>query len=188
MTTHHSKPARTLGFLTIVESPAHGFFGGYLMLNEAGRPLEFHCTAPIRPNRAQEILYGPTLRPFLCGEQIGQTLLSQGKSQPHVIYTDVAAVVEVRRFIEQTVVLVLPPSPKNEEGEKLRVDAPHQGLNDISCALLTFQINDQNLAVCARYENDRQTAHQQFDALGSDFDLTEPFDRIRYAIDEAQPK
>ena len=49
-----SKPA--LGFLTVVEHPQYGLFGGYLVLNLAGRPLEFHCTAPIKPNRAQEIL------------------------------------------------------------------------------------------------------------------------------------
>ena len=54
-----------------------GLFGGYLVLNLLGRPLEFHCTAPVRPNRAQEILYGPTLDPYLCGERIGQTLVGE---------------------------------------------------------------------------------------------------------------
>ena len=55
------RPKPALGFLTVVEHPQHGLFGGYLLLNHGGRPLEFHCTAPIKPNRAQEILYGPTL-------------------------------------------------------------------------------------------------------------------------------
>ena len=48
-----------LGFLTVLEHPQHGLFGGYLLLNLAGRPVEFHCTAPVKPNRAQQILYGP---------------------------------------------------------------------------------------------------------------------------------
>ena len=77
-----SKCKPTLGFLTVVEHPQYGLFGGYLILNTAGRPLEFHCTAPIKPNRAQEILYGPTLESFLYGEQIGQTLISQGSTPP----------------------------------------------------------------------------------------------------------
>ncbi len=78
---HHEilSPSRLWGFLTVVEHPQYGLFGGYLILNTAGRPLEFHCTAPIKPNRAQEILYGPTLESFLYGEQIGQTLISQGE-------------------------------------------------------------------------------------------------------------
>ena len=57
-----------IGFLTVVDEPAHGLFGGYLILNPAGRPVEFHCTAPVKPNRAQEILYGTTLKPYLYGE------------------------------------------------------------------------------------------------------------------------
>ena len=75
-------PLASLGFLTVVEHAELGLLGGYLLLNAAGRPLEFHCTAPVKPNRAQEILYGPTLKPFLYGEQIGQTLLTRSKLTP----------------------------------------------------------------------------------------------------------
>ncbi len=81
-----SKPA--LGFLTVIEDPQQGLFGGYLVLNMAGRPLEFHCTAPIQPNRAQQILYGPTLQPYLFGEQIAQTLFTKAKTQPLVLLAD----------------------------------------------------------------------------------------------------
>ena len=49
-----SQPA--LGFLTILEHDQLGYVGGYLILNSAGRPLEFHCSAPVKPNRAQQIL------------------------------------------------------------------------------------------------------------------------------------
>jgi hypothetical protein len=70
-------PTKAIGFLTVVEHDLHGLFGGYLLLNETGRPLEFHCTAPVKPNRAQQILYGPTLKPFLYGEQIGATLVNK---------------------------------------------------------------------------------------------------------------
>ena len=82
MTASRSKSLPDIGFMTVVESAEHGFFGGYLVLNHTGRPLEFHCTAPVRPNRAQEILYGPTLKPYLYGEQIGKTLWSQTKNVP----------------------------------------------------------------------------------------------------------
>ena len=55
------KSLPAIGFLTVTRDLEQGLFGGYLLLNALGRPLEFHCTAPVRPNRAQEILYGPTL-------------------------------------------------------------------------------------------------------------------------------
>ena len=102
----NSKP--TLGFLTVVENPQFGLFGGYLILNLAGRPLEFHCTAPIKPNRAQEILYGPTLESFLYGEQIGQTLIGQGIATPLLVCTDREPALAAREYMAIPLVLVMP--------------------------------------------------------------------------------
>ena len=106
MSSSATKSAPCLGFLTVVENAELGLLGGYLLLNAAGRPLEFHCTAPVKPNRTQEILYGPTLKPFLCGEQIGQTLLGKSKLNPAVICTDREAVLAVQEFVATPVVLV----------------------------------------------------------------------------------
>src|SRR5208282_481003 len=99
-----------IGFLTVMDDPQHGLFGGYLVLNLAGRPLEFHCTAPIKPNRAQQILYGPTLESFLYGEQIGSTLLGHAKTSPLVVCTDREPVLSLRDLVDVPVALVLPPA------------------------------------------------------------------------------
>src|SRR4051794_1415266 len=95
--------APCLGFLSILENTDLGLLGGYLLLNAAGRPLEFHCTAPVKANRTQEILYGATLKPYLYGEQIGQTLLAKTKLRPLVVCTDSEAALAVREFIETPV-------------------------------------------------------------------------------------
>src|SRR5438034_1245608 len=89
-----SPPA--IGFLTVLEHAQQGLMGGYLVLNESGRPLEFHCTTPIKPNRAQQILYGPTLEPYLFGEQIGKALVSKSAVDPLLICTDLRAAMAVR--------------------------------------------------------------------------------------------
>jgi hypothetical protein len=109
------------GFLTVVEDDRHGLFGGYLVLNEAGRPLEFHCTAPIRPSRPQEILYGNTLRPYLYGEQIGQALLSKAKHPPSIILTDQRPALALQTLIEIPVTLILPT--KNEEPATIALES-----------------------------------------------------------------
>ena len=106
--TGDTKSKPTLGFLTVLEHAQHGLFGGYLVLNTAGRPLEFHCTAPIKPNRAQQILYGPTLESFLFGEQIGQTLLAKSRNEPLLVCTDREPVLAVREHVALPVALVLP--------------------------------------------------------------------------------
>ncbi len=102
---HKTLPA--IGFLTITRDAEHGLFGGYLVLNAVGRPLEFHCTAPVRSNRAQEILYGPTLEPYLYGERIGPTLLQKSKSAPIAVFTDVEPAMAARQFVSTPMLLVL---------------------------------------------------------------------------------
>ena len=53
MTVAEATNVGALGFLTVLEHEHLGLVGGYLILNTAGRPLEFHCTAPVKPNRAR---------------------------------------------------------------------------------------------------------------------------------------
>src|SRR6187397_2785486 len=106
MAVSGSQTLPALGFYTVTEDAEVGIVGGLLILNIAGRPLEFHCTAPLKPNRAQEILYGPTLRPFLYGEQIGQTLLSKTKSETLFICTDVEPAMGARETISLPMLLM----------------------------------------------------------------------------------
>ncbi len=169
-----------VGFLAIVEHELHGLFGGYLLLNAAGRPLEFHCTAPVRPNRAQQILYGATLQPYLYGEQIGATLMQAAKQKPAVVLVEQRAALAVREHIELPVALVvggtaggevagmgLPLFDKQRDGEEL-------------------MIGQNRLLVPRRYGADRELIGERLTSGEDWFDFCEPFQRIRTAIEEAQ--
>ena len=166
-----AKSASCLGFLTVVEHAELGLLGGYLLLNAAGRPLEFHCTAPVKPNRAQEILYGPTLRPFVYGEQIGQTLLNRSKLTPLVVCTDSEPVLAARDFTHVPVVLV-------------RQEAGDGGLTPEVRGQMTLA---RNLVMTApHFSSDEAAIRQAWPAEADALDLLEPFARIREALDEAQ--
>jgi hypothetical protein len=194
-----ARPNSALGFLTVVQDDPHGLFGGYLVLNTAGRPLEFHCTAPIKPNRAQQILYGPTLEPYLFGEQIGQALLARAKLEPQVLCTDRPPALAVREFVSMPVVLVLPsdgglPEPGSQPASKLpldasverktyRPDAPHGSRDG---GLVAFELGRNRLALPNSASQDRQLVADRLAQLCDWFDLTEPFQRIREAIGEAR--
>jgi hypothetical protein len=173
--------------------------GGYLVLNIAGRPLEFHCTAPVKPNRAQQILYGPTLEPYLYGEQIGQALFSKSSLEPLVIFTDRAPALAVRTLIDVPLALVLPRTDSSTEptaappgdetaeassGQKYRIDAPHVDAN--RSRFTVFAIGRNRLAVAPDRDADRTVVQERLAELADAFDLAEPFDRIREAIEEAQ--
>lgn len=180
---------QSLGFLTVVEDQKHGLFGGYLVLNGMGRPLEFHCTAPVKANRAQEILYGPTLRPYLYGEQIGRTLFEQSKTIPFVVLTDSEPMLSVGEFIPPPVALVAPdaceqsPDAADPRDPILRTDAGHAAAGP---HLEARTIGQRQLAVEAGRTPLGGQLVEDLQRIAASWDLAEPFDRIRAAIDEAR--
>lgn len=173
------------GFLTVVEHAQHGLFGGYLLLNALGRPLEFHCTAPVKPNRAQQILFGPTLRDYLYGEQIGQTLVSKAGLDAEAIFTDVPGVLAMQSAVASPVLLVMggdgTSTAGQDPGGSWRIDGPHRA----GPSLATFRAGRHQLAASLG-SGDAQALAERLGALEVGFDLDEPFGRIREAIDEAQ--
>lgn len=194
MGARDAKSPDTLGFLSVVEHEQFGLVGGYLILNTAGRPLEFHCTAPVKPSRAQQILFGPTLLPYLYGEQIGQTLLAKAASEPLAVCTNVELALAVRPFVALPVALVLLESPTaGREGAAAsdaagagsnqlvwRCDRPHHGGGNLN----TFHLGRNHLAVLSDHEPDRAALEHRLAGL-ADFDLSEPFGRIQEAVEEA---
>jgi hypothetical protein len=165
----HLKPATpAFGFLTVVEQPESGLVGGYLVLNASGRPLEFHCTAPVKPNRAQEILYGPTLKPFLYGEQIGEALVAKTKTDVLLVFTDQVAVLSVREAVSSPVLLL-------ETNRESRTESHHW-----------FELDAFRVALEIQHSSDQPAVVDVWKTHHPTLDLVEPFDRIREALEEAQ--
>jgi hypothetical protein len=156
-----------IGFYSVEYSEHLGWIGGYLMLNAGGRPLEFHCTLPIRPSRTQEILYGATLRDQLIGEAIPTALLKQSKNQPLIFCSDQP---EALRFADRAdFPVVLAANELNSS--KLHVPT------------ITIQTAQGTLRTEARFADRVRDAMETLAELP---DIEEPFARIREAIREAQ--
>jgi hypothetical protein len=129
-----------LGFMTVIEQPPAGFIGGYIVLNQMGRPLEFSCTTPVKPNTAQEILYGDSLEPFFYGELIAQTLLSRSKYPVSHVLTDTAAILPVQEFVETPVIYVFDAAKRRQRLESEQRDNPVQISEELNRSLLSFGI------------------------------------------------
>jgi len=162
--------ARAFGFLTTVESAAHGVFGGYLLVDAWGRPLEFHCTAPVKVSRAQQILYGATLAPHLHGQQIGATLLAEGGLAPQVVLTDVESMMHVRGHTSLPVAFVC--------GAPAGAAEP--------AATGGFVAGAATVSTLESDADRRDAVRGAIEELAASVDLREPFERIRAAIEEAQ--
>jgi hypothetical protein len=161
--------------LSSLESPEHGYFGGYLIVSLWGRPIEFHCTSPVKPSRALEILYGPTLQPYLLGEQISGALLQAAKLTPRLIVTDQAAMLPARARARAPMALLLSGGT-----------ASSAGTSALSAIDGRFVVGDYELQVPAGFETEMVASQEAAATLTQHLDLFEPFGRIHEAIREAQ--
>ena len=188
-----SKSLQGFGFLTAVEDQQLGWIGGYLVLNAAGRPLEFHCTAPVKPNRAQQILYGPTLACYICGEQIGTALTRKSSINAAAIFTNTSTMMAVRCSVNSPVACVNESAEAIEDNtsvatsnKQVRIDAPHETPRPASAdQLISFQVGGINLSVAEAFAADQQRIAALLEDP-SGLDLHEPFQRILEAIEETQ--
>ena len=169
--------ADLVGFLSVRYQPEHGFFGGYLIVNQLARPLEFHCTMPVRPSRSQELLYGSTSNDSVCGEQIAKALTQKAKLKPEILLTDTPAVLSLEVVSKLAVALV-------ESGETSRNDLSVPPTN---AELERFKAGSENLCIRKDSQHDKQHTIESLSNLGDRFDLLEPFQRVVDALLEAHP-
>ncbi len=169
----------SLGFLSVRRHPEHGYFGGYLITNQAGRPLEFHCTMPVKPSRAQMLLYGPTMDAFVCGEQIAKALVGKAKVKPDVVLTDCAAVLALATVSDVRAGL-LHFEPESQAANFL---VPEGGAGE----LRSVSIDRWQMSILESQADSEADIADAIGQLSSHFDLTEPFQRVIHALLEAHP-
>lgn len=137
--------------------------GGLLVTNRLGRPLEFQCTTPVRPNRTQEILYGPTLLPFVLGELIGKTLVERVGVKPELLLVESEDFLELRGHVEIPIGCVT----ADDAGDT--ASAP---------------LGRQKIRFHPAHAGDADAVHAAAEAVPADADLLEPFERVREALRE----
>lgn len=152
-----------LGFLTAIEDVERGFVGGLLVTNRFGRPLEFQCTAPVKPNRAQQILYGTTLRPYIMGELIGRTLIEKVAVKPHVVLVDSIDVLDLRLNVSLIVACLAGAGANKTE---------------------TIRLGKHQVMVHPDFEADLIELQRHSKLLTAEADFSEPFERVREALSE----
>ncbi|NND98432.1 MAG: hypothetical protein HKN47_14020 [Pirellulaceae bacterium] len=167
-----SSDAKTIGYYTVVDDERMGWTGGLLILNAAGRPLEFQCTLPVRPSKAHEILYGPTLRGHLIGEIIGGLLLKKRRTPLSILCCDQPESLALETELDVPVVLV------DEAAE------PDEG--PITSETLTGSQSIDFVGATLWVPMEKALQVERLAETFADLpDAVEPFSRIRDAIKEA---
>jgi hypothetical protein len=168
-----SIPTFNIGFLTVLHEST-GYMGGYLVTNQWGRPLEFRLSTAVQPNRVQQVLYGETLKPYICADLIGRTLVEKTATPAQIILTDTEVALDLRLRLEAPLAWIAPP------GTPARSSSP--ALNPCPCPNRAAQ----GLIFChTQYPKDVPAIREALDRCDA-LDFTEPFARIREAINEAR--
>jgi hypothetical protein len=163
-----------LGFLTVLQE-ATGYLGGYLVTNLWGRPLEFRLSTAVQPNRIQQILYGGTLQPYICGDLIGKALVDKTGTPVRLILTDREPALDLRHRLETPVAWLAPPA-----------DAAAVARLGPGCVARPADAGRGPVLCHPRYPNDVPVVRDLLAQLEGGVDLQEPFVRIREAIGEAR--
>ena len=157
-----------IGFIDALQIDGKGYVGGLLVTNHNGRPLEFQCTTPVKPDRTQEILYGKTLRPWLLGELIGKTLLERISIKPQLIVASDSDFLELRNH---TAIPVACTSTSET--------ASHQpGTNQLAT------LGGRKLRFHESHQADQQFIEQKSQLVPNQADLEEPLERVHEALSE----
>lgn len=165
------------GFISVREIEGLGHCGGLLIVSQIGRPLEFHCSAPVPPNKAQQILYGKTYETFLYCEQIGLALIEKAKSKPQLLMANCGQLLSLNNLLDVPTVVL----GDTENASYFQDPAAYgQLLHPTS-----FEIAGQTIWSPGADSQALKAARVLADSFTKTLPFEEPFERIEKAIEEA---
>jgi hypothetical protein len=170
-----------LGFIGYLETD-RAYRGGILVTDEWGKPMEFRCTAAVRPNPVQRTLYGQTLLPHIAVELIGAPLLRVVQEKPEVVIIADEIFFDVRRHSDA------PVTRLRRQGEQVTVSDRSDGATPAPIVMDSSSGKFQPLVMETHREfpGDSASCRERLNELFGRWDLIEPFDRLTKALEYVQ--
>lgn len=192
MTNNSSSDVNSIGYLSTKVLDSQEYVGGLLIVDLHARPLEFHCTAPVRPKRAQAILYGATLKSHLLHQLIPASLLAKAGHRPEIVFVDQLEFIQ--RADEAEVPLVYLKSSSGAGSAKSTDGsvAPQPGFgeetSDNPLVIDRFRFVDRpqySFAFHVDRKVEQRDIENTLDAISHCVSVHEPFERLEIALRES---
>jgi hypothetical protein len=169
-----------LGFREFDDGEAYR--GAILVTDESSKPLEFRCTAPVRPTQLQRTLYGKSLLPHVLTELIAMPLISSVREKPQLILIAEDAFFDVRQKVSTPVIRVVRPGGSKSKQED-QSKSKSLLLQSASGKFTQVEIDAH-----WKFSGDLDSSSDRLRDLFGRWDLTEPFQRLgeglQYVHDE----
>jgi hypothetical protein len=166
-----------LGYMELEKGAAYR--GGILVVDEWGKPLEFRCTAPVRPNPVQRTLYGETLMPHIAVELVGAPILRTVEEKPLVVVIQDEVFFDLRNHTETPLVRI------RRQGTQVKMTGSDESKKSASIVIdsTTGKFQPVILEAHRQFPNDLAAWREKLSQLFGRWDLIEPFDRLAKALD-----
>ncbi|MEB3181169.1 MAG: hypothetical protein VKL59_19350 [Nostocaceae cyanobacterium] len=162
----------TLGFLGIHRfEDGAAIRGAMLVTDKETKPLEFRVTAPVRPQKFQEILFGELLDEHVSVELIGVPLLNALQQKPNLIIVRDILFLGINAKQEVPTVLML-----REDEALIKKGASTQPLHSPDSGRPSVKISTSS-----QFQTKLEDIAQQLKQIFQTRDLMEPFDRLEKA-------
>jgi hypothetical protein len=178
-----ASPQASIAFLGYREfDDGEAYRGAILVTDEWGKPLEFRCTAPVRPTQLQRTLYGKSLLPHILSELIGAPLVSSVREKPQLILIADESYFNVRHKVSTPVIRVA-----RTNGSKTKQDDQSKS-KSLLLQSTSGKFAQVEVEVSWQFAADLDSSGERLRDLFGHFDLTEPFQRLaeglQYVHDE----
>lgn len=185
METNQQAPASptAIGFLGYREfDDGEAYRSAILVTDEWSKPLEFRCTAPVRPTQLQRTLYGKSLLPHVLTELIAAPLISSVRERPQLILITDDAYFDVRHKVSTPVIRVA----RNSAMKAKQDDQAKTKSRLLQSAYGKFA--QVEIEAHWKFSGDLDSCRDRLRDLFGRWDLTEPFQRVseglQYVHDE----
>lgn len=161
-----------LGYMEFDNGAAYR--GAILVTDEWGKPLEFRCTAPVKPNAVQRTLYGQTLLPHILVELIGVPLLEGVQEKPEVVLIQEGLFFDLRCKAETPVVCL------RRQGSDVKVQSDDEGdkPKPVVVASESGKFDPIVMEPHWQFPGDIELCRGRMRELFGRWDLVEPFARL----------
>ena len=178
-----ASPQASIAFLGYREfDDGEAYRGAILVTDEWGKPLEFRCTAPVRPTQLQRTLYGKSLLPHILTELIGAPLVSSVREKPQLILIADESYFDVRHKVSTPVIRVT-----RNGGTKAKPDDQSKS-KSLLLQSASGKFAQVEVEAHWKFVADLESSGERLRDLFGRWDLTEPFQRLaeglQYVHDE----
>jgi len=172
-----SEELNKLAFVMLSEVEDGVIRGGILVTDAHGKPLEFRCTSPIRPNAVQRTLYGGTLMSHISVELVGAPLVQAVQNPPDVVLVQQEEFLSLRTRCDKPLLIVRRQGEDMQLSEESGKSQPEELLSSPSGKFAPVVVT------CHwDYPGDIVQCKNGLDWMFSNCDLLEPFERVKKAL------